>query len=91
MIFLLGKVGRLVHNLVVESVDIRKVMEPYTTQKLKVASFHSNGVFLMLLDLQALKNIVLKHFLCVAGPYGITHLLLLSKLEISANLPCMNP
>ena len=58
MIFLLGKVGRLVHNLVVESVDIRKVMEPYTTQKLKVASFHSNGVFLMLLDLQALKNIM---------------------------------
>lgn len=40
----------------------------------------------MLLDLQALKNNVLKDFLHVAGPYGVTHLLLLSKSEISANL-----
>lgn len=66
MVIQRGKVGRLVNALVV---DMRKVMEPFTAQKLK-----------------ALKSNVLKDFLHVAGPYGVTHLLLLSKSEVSANL-----
>ncbi|XP_065917105.1 suppressor of SWI4 1 homolog [Dysidea avara] len=61
-----GKVGRFVNSLVL---DLRKVMEPFTAQKLKI-----------------LKNNVLRDFIHVAGPYGVTHFLLLSRSEISANL-----
>jgi len=65
--------------------DIRKVMEPHTAHKLKV-SVTIATVCLLSLYPQALKNNVLRDFLHVAGPYGVTHLLMFSKSEVSANL-----
>ena len=100
--YVVGKVGRFVNSLVL---DFRKVMEPFTAQKLKV----SNSVFNTLIEqsgviytslallqslvvcvviVQILKNNVLRDFINVAGPYGVTHFLLLSRSEMSANLVC---
>ena len=103
--YVVGKVGRFVNSLVL---DLRKVMEPFTAQKLKVSNsvlntlIEQSGVIyvsftsLALLQslvvcvviVQILKNNVLRDFIHVAGPYGVTHFLLLSRSEMSANLVC---
>ncbi|XP_077475703.1 suppressor of SWI4 1 homolog [Stigmatopora argus] len=65
-VFHRGQVGKNVAQLIS---DIRRVMEPYTAERLKVR-----------------KRNVLKDFVSVAGPMGVTHFMIFSKTPSSVNL-----
>ncbi|XP_077352327.1 suppressor of SWI4 1 homolog [Festucalex cinctus] len=58
-VFHRGQVGKTVAQLIM---DVRRVMEPYTAESLKVR-----------------KKNVLKDFVAVAGPIGVTHFIIFSK------------
>ncbi|KAM4531386.1 uncharacterized protein PAE49_023597 [Odontesthes bonariensis] len=65
-VFHRGQVGTNVGQLIV---DMRKVMEPYTAESLKVR-----------------KKNVLKDFVAIAGPLGVTHFMIFSKTPDSINM-----
>uniref|UniRef100_H2T2U3 Peter pan homolog n=2 Tax=Takifugu rubripes TaxID=31033 RepID=H2T2U3_TAKRU len=65
-VFHRGQIGKNVGQLIL---DVRKVMEPYTAESLKVRR----------------KN-VLKDFVAVAGPLGVTHFMIFNKTPSSVNM-----
>ncbi|CAG12185.1 unnamed protein product [Tetraodon nigroviridis] len=65
-VFHRGQVGKNVGQLIL---DVRKVMEPFTAEALKVR-----------------KKNVLKDFVAVAGPLGVTHFIIFSKTASSVNM-----
>ncbi|KAM6957146.1 suppressor of SWI4 1 homolog [Aplochiton taeniatus] len=65
-VFQRGQVGKNVGQLVA---DMRRVMEPFTAESLKVR-----------------KKNVLKDFVAVAGPLGVTHFMIFSKTPSSINM-----
>ncbi|KAF3700032.1 Suppressor of SWI4 1 -like protein [Channa argus] len=65
-VFHRGQVGKNVGELIL---DMRRVMEPYTAESLKVR-----------------KNNVLKDFVAIAGPLGVTHFMIFSKTPSSVNM-----
>ncbi|XP_051988576.1 suppressor of SWI4 1 homolog [Xyrauchen texanus] len=65
-VFHRGQIGKNVGQLVM---DMRRVMEPFTANTLKVR-----------------KKNVLKDFVTVAGPLGVTHFSIFSKTENSVNM-----
>ncbi|XP_067088611.1 suppressor of SWI4 1 homolog [Osmerus mordax] len=65
-VFQRGKVGKNVGQLVM---DMRRVMEPFTAESLKVR-----------------KKNVLKDFVSIAGPLGVTHFAIFSKTPSSINM-----
>ncbi|KAG7460301.1 hypothetical protein MATL_G00220090 [Megalops atlanticus] len=65
-VFHRGQIGKNVTQLVQ---DMRRVMQPYTAESLKVR-----------------KKNVLKDFVAVAGPLGVTHFLIFTKTPSSINL-----
>ncbi|XP_042248318.1 suppressor of SWI4 1 homolog [Thunnus maccoyii] len=65
-VFHRGQVGKNVGQLIL---DVRRVMEPYTAETLKVR-----------------KKNVLKDFVAIAGPLGVTHFMIFSKTPSSINM-----
>ncbi|XP_060946774.1 suppressor of SWI4 1 homolog [Limanda limanda] len=65
-VFHRGQVGKNVGQLLL---DVRKVLEPYTAESLKVR-----------------KKNVLKDFVSIAGPLGVTHFMIFSKTPSSINM-----
>nr|XP_033501743.1 suppressor of SWI4 1 homolog [Epinephelus lanceolatus] len=65
-VFHRGQVGKNVGQLIV---DMRRVMEPFTAESLKVR-----------------KKNVLKDFVAIAGPLGVTHFMIFSKTPSSINM-----
>ncbi|XP_072225670.1 uncharacterized protein [Leuresthes tenuis] len=65
-VFHRGQVGTNVGQLIL---DMRKVMEPYTAESLKVR-----------------KKNVLKDFVAIAGPLGVTHFMIFGKTPDSVNM-----
>ncbi|KAK2833287.1 hypothetical protein Q5P01_017176 [Channa striata] len=65
-VFHRGQIGKNVGQLIL---DMRRVMEPYTAESLKVR-----------------KNNVLKDFVTIAGPLGVTHFMIFSKTPSSVNM-----
>ncbi|XP_034448660.1 suppressor of SWI4 1 homolog [Hippoglossus hippoglossus] len=65
-VFHRGQVGKNVGQLIL---DVRKVLEPYTAESLKVR-----------------KKNVLKDFVSIAGPLGVTHFMIFSKTPSSINM-----
>lgn len=65
-VFHRGQVGKNVGQLVL---DMRRVMEPFTAESLKVR-----------------KKNVLKDFVSIAGPLGVTHFMIFSKTPSSINM-----
>lgn len=65
-VFQRGQIGKNVGQLIL---DVRKVMQPYTAESLKVR-----------------KKNVLKDFVSIAGPLGVTHFVIFSKTPTSVNL-----
>ncbi|KAG7223193.1 hypothetical protein INR49_015801 [Caranx melampygus] len=65
-VFHRGQVGKNVGQLIL---DVRRVMEPYTAEALKVR-----------------KKNVLKDFVAIAGPLGVTHFMIFSKTATSVNM-----
>ncbi|KAM9844243.1 suppressor of SWI4 1 homolog [Aulostomus maculatus] len=65
-VFHRGQVGKNVGQLIS---DVRRVMEPYTAESLKVR-----------------KKNVLKDFVAIAGPLGVTHFMIFSKTPSSVNV-----
>lgn len=65
-VFQRGQIGKNVGQLIL---DVRKVMQPYTAESLKVR-----------------KKNVLKDFVSIAGPLGVTHFVIFSKTPSSVNL-----
>uniref|UniRef100_A0A7N6FHW7 Brix domain-containing protein n=1 Tax=Anabas testudineus TaxID=64144 RepID=A0A7N6FHW7_ANATE len=61
-VFHRGQIGKNVAQLIL---DMRKVLEPYTAESLKVR-----------------KKNVLKDFVAIAGPLGVTHFMIFSKTTI---------
>uniref|UniRef100_A0A3Q1GJJ9 Peter pan homolog n=1 Tax=Acanthochromis polyacanthus TaxID=80966 RepID=A0A3Q1GJJ9_9TELE len=65
-VFNRGQVGKNVGQLIL---DVRRVMEPFTAESLKVR-----------------KKNVLKDFVAIAGPLGVTHFVMFSKTPSSINM-----
>ncbi|KAM3863744.1 uncharacterized protein ACN63O_011589 [Diretmus argenteus] len=65
-VFHRGQIGKNVGQLVL---DVRRVMEPFTAESLKVK-----------------KKNVLKDFVAIAGPLGVTHFLIFSKTPSCINM-----
>lgn len=65
-VFHRGQIGKNVGQLVL---DVRRVMEPYTAESLKIR-----------------KKNVLKDFVAIAGPLGVTHFMIFSKTPSSINM-----
>lgn len=65
-VFHRGQIGKTVDQLIL---DVRRVMQPYTAESLKVK-----------------KKNVLKDFVSIAGPLGITHFMIFSKTPTSVNM-----
>ncbi|KAK7940480.1 hypothetical protein WMY93_003806 [Mugilogobius chulae] len=65
-VFHRGQIGKNVGQLVL---DVRKVMQPYTAESLKIR-----------------KKNVLKDFVAIAGPLGVTHFVMFSKTTNSVNM-----
>ncbi|XP_008281311.1 suppressor of SWI4 1 homolog [Stegastes partitus] len=65
-VFQRGQVGKNVGQLIL---DVRRVMEPFTAESLKVR-----------------KKNVLKDFVAIAGPLGVTHFMIFSKTPSSINM-----
>ncbi|KAM7387119.1 hypothetical protein PAMA_009644 [Pampus argenteus] len=65
-VFHRGQIGKNVGQLIQ---DVRRVMEPYTAETLKVR-----------------KKNVLKDFVAIAGPLGVTHFMIFSKTPSSVNM-----
>uniref|UniRef100_A0AAQ5X764 Brix domain-containing protein n=1 Tax=Amphiprion ocellaris TaxID=80972 RepID=A0AAQ5X764_AMPOC len=65
-VFNRGQVGKNVGQLIL---DVRRVMEPFTAESLKVR-----------------KKNVLKDFVAIAGPLGVTHFMIFSKTPSSINM-----
>ena len=65
-VFMRGHVGSNVNQL---TMDMRRVMEPFTASNLKIR-----------------KKNVLKDFVAVAGPLGVTHFIMFSKTTTSVNM-----
>ncbi|XP_042360997.1 suppressor of SWI4 1 homolog [Plectropomus leopardus] len=65
-VFHRGQVGKNVGQLIL---DVRRVMEPYTAESLKVR-----------------KKNVLKDFVAIAGPLGVTHFMIFSKTPTAVNM-----
>uniref|UniRef100_A0A665UW71 Peter pan homolog n=1 Tax=Echeneis naucrates TaxID=173247 RepID=A0A665UW71_ECHNA len=65
-VFHRGQIGKNVAQLIV---DVRRVMEPYTAESLKVK-----------------KKNVLKDFVAIAGPLGVTHFMIFSKTPTTINM-----
>ncbi|XP_061158592.1 suppressor of SWI4 1 homolog [Syngnathus typhle] len=65
-VFHRGQVGKNVAQLIM---DVRRVMDPYTAEQLKVR-----------------KKNVLKDFVTVAGPIGVTHFIIFSKTPSSITM-----
>uniref|UniRef100_A0A8C3AYN4 Peter pan homolog n=2 Tax=Cyclopterus lumpus TaxID=8103 RepID=A0A8C3AYN4_CYCLU len=65
-VFNRGQIGKNVGQLIV---DVRRVMEPFTAESLKVR-----------------KKNVLKDFVAVAGPLGVTHFMMFSKTPSCTNM-----
>ncbi|KAK5856120.1 hypothetical protein PBY51_007739 [Eleginops maclovinus] len=65
-VFHRGQIGKNVGQLIE---DVRRVMEPYTAESLKVR-----------------KKNVLKDFVAIAGPLGVTHFMIFSKTPTCVNL-----
>ncbi|XP_041673479.1 suppressor of SWI4 1 homolog [Cheilinus undulatus] len=65
-VFHRGQIGKNVGQLIL---DVRRVMEPYTAESLKIR-----------------KKNVLKDFVAIAGPLGVTHFMIFSKTPSSVNM-----
>ncbi|XP_029292847.1 LOW QUALITY PROTEIN: suppressor of SWI4 1 homolog [Cottoperca gobio] len=65
-VFHRGQIGKNVGQLIE---DVRRVMEPYTAESLKVR-----------------KKNVLKDFVAIAGPLGVTHFMIFSKTPTCINM-----
>ncbi|XP_076000166.1 suppressor of SWI4 1 homolog [Genypterus blacodes] len=65
-VFNRGQIGKNVAQLVL---DVRRVMEPYTAESLKMR-----------------KKNVLKDFVAIAGPLGVTHFVIFSKTPATVNM-----
>jgi len=65
-VFHRGQIGKNVAQLIA---DVRRVMEPYTAESLKVR-----------------KKNVLKDFVAIAGPLGVTHFMIFSKTPSTVNM-----
>ncbi|KAG8006871.1 Suppressor of SWI4 1-like protein, partial [Nibea albiflora] len=65
-VFHRGQIGKNVGQLIL---DVRRVMEPFTAESLKVK-----------------KKNVLKDFVAIAGPLGVTHFMIFSKTPSSLNM-----
>nr|XP_046272531.1 suppressor of SWI4 1 homolog [Scatophagus argus] len=65
-VFHRGQVGKNVGQLIL---DVRRVMEPYTAESLKIR-----------------KKNVLKDFVAIAGPLGVTHFMIFSKTPSCINM-----
>ncbi|KAF7666014.1 hypothetical protein LDENG_00122310 [Lucifuga dentata] len=65
-VFHRGHIGKNVNQLVL---DMRKVMQPYTAESLKIR-----------------KKNVLKDFVSIAGPLGVTHFVIFSKTTTTINM-----
>ncbi|XP_071325593.1 suppressor of SWI4 1 homolog [Trachinotus anak] len=65
-VFHRGQVGKNVGQLIL---DVRRVMEPFTAESLKVR-----------------KKNVLKDFVAIAGPLGVSHFMIFSKTPSSINM-----
>uniref|UniRef100_A0A7N6B769 Brix domain-containing protein n=1 Tax=Anabas testudineus TaxID=64144 RepID=A0A7N6B769_ANATE len=65
-VFHRGQIGKNVAQLIL---DMRKVLEPYTAESLKVR-----------------KKNVLKDFVAIAGPLGVTHFMIFSKTTSNINM-----
>ncbi|XP_075942458.1 suppressor of SWI4 1 homolog [Anarhichas minor] len=65
-VFNRGQIGKNVGQLIV---DVRRVMEPFTAESLKVR-----------------KKNVLKDFVAIAGPLGVTHFMMFSKTPSCINM-----
>ncbi|TMS14908.1 Suppressor of SWI4 1-like protein [Larimichthys crocea] len=65
-VFHRGQIGKNVGQLIL---DVRRVMEPFTAESLKVR-----------------KKNVLKDFVAIAGPLGVTHFMIFSKSPSSLNM-----
>uniref|UniRef100_A0A671WZG7 Peter pan homolog n=1 Tax=Sparus aurata TaxID=8175 RepID=A0A671WZG7_SPAAU len=65
-VFHRGQIGKNVGQLIM---DVRRVMEPFTAESLKVC-----------------KKNVLKDFVTIAGPLGVTHFIIFSKTPTSVNM-----
>uniref|UniRef100_A0A673C7Q1 Peter pan homolog n=1 Tax=Sphaeramia orbicularis TaxID=375764 RepID=A0A673C7Q1_9TELE len=65
-VFHRGQIGKNVTQLIM---DVRRVMEPFTAESLKVR-----------------KKNVLKDFVAIAGPLGVTHFMIFSKTSNSINM-----
>nr|XP_019950292.1 PREDICTED: suppressor of SWI4 1 homolog [Paralichthys olivaceus] len=65
-VFHRGQIGKNVGQLIL---DVRRVLEPYTAESLKVR-----------------KKNVLKDFVAIAGPLGVTHFMIFNKTPSSINM-----
>ncbi|XP_070779072.1 suppressor of SWI4 1 homolog [Enoplosus armatus] len=65
-VFHRGQIGKNVGQLIL---DMRRVMEPYTAESLKIR-----------------KKNVLKDFVAIAGPLGVTHFMIFTKTPSSINM-----
>ncbi|XP_076608785.1 suppressor of SWI4 1 homolog [Chaetodon auriga] len=65
-VFHRGQIGKNAGQLVL---DVRRVMEPYTAESLKIR-----------------KKNVLKDFVAIAGPLGVTHFMIFSKTTSTLNM-----
>uniref|UniRef100_A0A671WZJ4 Peter pan homolog n=1 Tax=Sparus aurata TaxID=8175 RepID=A0A671WZJ4_SPAAU len=65
-VFHRGQIGKNVGQLIM---DVRRVMEPFTAESLKIK-----------------KKNVLKDFVTIAGPLGVTHFIIFSKTPTSVNM-----
>ncbi|XP_039973447.1 suppressor of SWI4 1 homolog [Xiphias gladius] len=65
-VFNRGQIGKNVGQLIL---DVRRVLEPYTAESLKVR-----------------KKNVLKDFVAIAGPLGVSHFMIFSKTPSSINM-----
>ncbi|XP_051244076.1 suppressor of SWI4 1 homolog [Dicentrarchus labrax] len=65
-VFHRGQIGKNVGQLIL---DVRRVMEPFTAESLKIR-----------------KKNVLKDFVAIAGPLGVTHFMIFSKTPSSLNM-----
>lgn len=76
-----GQVGKSVKLLVA---DMKKLMLPYTADKLQVRIV---DFMLLIVILQSRTGNQLKDFAHVAGPLGITHFLVFTATELGTH-PC---
>ena len=73
-----GDIGSSITQLVK---DVRLMMEPHTASRLKVRPFDSTGSLTVLKQKQERRANRLRDYTTMAGPLGVSHLLLFSRSE----------